>query len=73
MAIKSGKYSCAFSVLKHQTYAWYNDLPLNYKINNMSQTQNLKPVFTETSGFYIFSRDEYLKYNSRITNNPYFS
>ena len=32
----------------------------------MAQTQDLEPVFAETSGFYIFRKEDYLQSNTRI-------
>lgn len=72
LAIESGEYDCAFSVEKIQTYAWYDNKPLNYNPENMAQTQDLIPVFAETSGFYIFRKDDYLKNNTRIGKKPFF-
>jgi len=65
-------YDCSFAVEKHKTYAWYEGEPLNYSQYQTIQTQNLNPVWTETSGFYIFKKEDYLKTNSRINGKPYF-
>lgn len=71
-AVKSGEYDCAFSVQKLQAYAWFNNQPLNYNPVDMAQTQDLIPVFVETSGFYIFRKEDYLANNSRIGKKPFF-
>jgi len=65
-------YDCSFAVEKHKTYAWYNENPVNYSPFDTEQTQSLNPVYTETSGFYVFKKDDYLKTNSRINGHPYF-
>ncbi|MBL3601732.1 MAG: acylneuraminate cytidylyltransferase [gamma proteobacterium endosymbiont of Lamellibrachia anaximandri] len=70
-AVLSGNYDCSFAVQKHQTYSWFMDKPLNYDPSNMEQTQDLAPIFCETSGFYIFRKDNYLKTGSRIGETPY--
>jgi phosphoglycolate phosphatase-like HAD superfamily hydrolase/CMP-N-acetylneuraminic acid synthetase len=70
-AVLSGDYDCAFAVKRLQTYSWYDNKPLNYDPNDMSQTQDLKPVFAETSGFYIFRKADYLTNNTRIGVNPF--
>lgn len=70
-AIKSGAYDCAFSVQEHKTYSWFDDKPLNYSPLEMTQTQGLQPVFTETSGFYIFYKNSYLEKNTRIGSKPF--
>lgn len=70
-AVASGIYDCAFSVKRAQTYCWYDKKPLNYNPVDMRQTQDLSPVFLETSGFYIFRRSDYIKYGTRIGKNPF--
>lgn len=37
----------------------------------MVQTQDLEPVLAETSGFYIFRKEDYLKTNTRINQPAY--
>ena len=70
-AVLSGEFDCAFAVQRHQTYCWHQGRPLNYKPENMSQTQNLSPVFSETSGFYVFRKSDYLNNGTRIGGKPY--
>jgi CMP-N-acetylneuraminic acid synthetase/phosphoglycolate phosphatase-like HAD superfamily hydrolase len=64
--VMDGSYNCAFSVRKHSTYAWFRDKPLNYNPLNMAQTQGLDSIYLETSGFYVFRREDYLRTGSRI-------
>lgn len=71
-AVVTKGYDCSFAVEKHKTYAWYMGKPLNYSPFDTLQTQNLNPVWTETSGFYVFKKEDYLRTNSRINGNPYF-
>jgi CMP-N-acetylneuraminic acid synthetase len=63
-------YDSAFGVKKIQTFSWYEKRPLNYSLNDIPRTQDLQPVFVETSGFYIFT-SEVIKQKRRIGNNPY--
>lgn len=70
-AVLSGKYDCAFAAQELKTYCWYKDKPLNYLPSNMTQTQDLVPVYAETSGFYIFKKSDYLNTNTRIGNKPF--
>jgi len=62
-------YDSAFSVNKVQTFSWFNGNPLNYEFDDVVRTQDLEPVFWETSAFYIFKREVLLKYNRRIGEN----
>lgn len=65
-SVSSGEYDSSFSVTKHKSYSWFRGSPLNYNPSNMSQTQNIEPIYVETSGFYVFPRESYLSCNSRI-------
>lgn len=69
--VQSDEYRSAFSVKRLQTYCWFENQPLNYNPKDMAQTQDLKPVFAETSGFYIFRKDDYLHSNTRINRPAY--
>jgi len=64
-------YDSAFSVLEQQTYCWYEGKPVNYSLDNIIITQELKPIYTETSGFFIFTKEVVTKLHSRIGNSPY--
>ena len=68
-----GVYDSAFSCEKLQTFAWYNGSPLNYDLKNIPRTQTIGPVYVETSAFYIFKRDVWVRYKQRIGLNPYFA
>ena len=68
--VVSGEYDSAFSVEKVKTFAWFNNLPLNYDLNHIVRTQDIEPIYIETSGFYIFQKDLISK-NRRVGENPY--
>ncbi len=56
-----------FSVTKLQERLYDADLtPINHDLDNLVQTQDLKPIFVENSGFYIFSKDSFINYKNRI-------
>lgn len=55
-SVLSGQYDSACSVSRLRTYCWHNDKPINFTRNKISKTQDLHPVFYETSGFYIFTK-----------------
>lgn len=69
-AVLTGKFDSAISVKKHMTYSWFEGKTLNYNPTEMKQTQDLQPVYTETSGFYVFTRDSYLVNGSRVGKTP---
>jgi CMP-N-acetylneuraminic acid synthetase len=61
----------SFSVSKIQTFCWYDNKILNYSLDNVVRTQDIKPVYWETSAFYIFKSEILNKLNRRIGKNPY--
>lgn len=71
-SVLEGKFDSALSVQKKQTFIWYKGNPLNYNLNDIPRTQDIEPVFVETSGFYIFQRKHLKEFNRRVGFNPYF-
>lgn len=70
-AVKSGVYDSAFCALKLQDYLWQDGEPLNFDASNLPRTQDLKPIYQETSGIYVFTKDVYRNYRRRIGKNPF--
>ena len=70
--IISGAYDSAMSVSEVKKYFWYDSKPVNYNINDILQTQYILPAVIETSGFYMFSRDDILHHSRRIGERPMF-
>jgi CMP-N-acetylneuraminic acid synthetase len=71
--IISGDNDSAFSCRRIQTFAWYDGKPLNYDLKHIPHTQSIRPVFEETSAFYIFKRAVWTDLHQRIGLNPYFA
>ena len=65
------EYDSMFSVnrIQARTY-WGNGVPINHRLNELKQTQDLDPVYEENSNFFIFSRDSFQKSNSRLGIKP---
>lgn len=70
-AVKSGEYDSAFCAQKIQTFLWQNGEPLNFDAANLPRTQDLVPIYQETSGVYVFTKDVFLQYGRRIGSKPY--
>lgn len=70
-AVKSKQYDSAFCAVKLQDYLWRNGEPLNFDASNIPRTQDLEPIFQETSGIYVFTKEVFLKYKRRIGITPY--
>lgn len=69
--VLSGKNDSAFSAERIQTFVWYQKEPVNYNLNNVPRTQDLEPIWVETSAFYIFKKEIFTQYKRRIGFNPY--
>ena len=69
--VTDGEYDSAFSAERLQTFAWYEGRPLNYALDAIPRTQELEPVFVETSAFFIFRREVWRDLHQRIGRHPY--
>ena len=70
-AVLSGEYDSAFCAVKLQDYLWKNGEPLNFDAANLPRTQDLEPIYQETSGVYVFTKEVFQKYHRRIGVKPY--
>ncbi len=64
-------YDSAFSAERVQTFAWYQGKPINYDLNDVPRTQDMEPIWVETSAFFIFGKELFTKYNRRIGFHPF--
>lgn len=69
----SGENDSAFSAKQVKTFCWYKNRPLNYSLNKVPRTQDIEPIFIETSGFYIFEKSLWVDEHRRIGYKPYIS
>lgn len=69
--VEFDNYDSSFSAIKYKTFAWFNNTTINYELTNIPRTQDIEPVFIETSGFYIFRKEIFTKYKRRIGFKPY--
>ena len=70
-AVKSGEYDSAFCAEKIQTFLWKDGKPLNFDSSNLPRTQDLEPIYKETSGVYVFTKDVFCKYRRRVGEKPF--
>ena len=70
-AVYSGRYDSAFAAKKLQDFLWKDGAPFNYSLDNIPRTQDLPPLYEETSGFYIYKSEVITGYNRRIGERPY--
>lgn len=70
-AVLSGEYDSSFAAKKLQDFLWKDGTPFNYELNNIPRTQDLPPLFEETSGFYIYKKSVMSELNRRIGEKPF--
>ena len=59
------------TILKERLYNLKGE-PINHNKNELIQTQDLEPLYIENSGFYVFTKENFKKNNSRISSNSKF-
>lgn len=69
-AVLNQGYDSAFSVVRIQDFLWENEKPLNYSLEKIPRTQDISPIFKETSGFYIYRSEVLNQLGRRIGINP---
>lgn len=69
--VKSGEYDSAFCASKIQDYLWQDEAPLNFDATNVPRSQDLKVIYRETSGIYVFTKEVFEKHHRRIGIKPY--
>lgn len=70
-AVLSGDHDSSFAVKKLQDFLWKDGKPFNYQLDNIPRTQDLPPLYEETSGFYIYRSEIITDMHRRIGNTPY--
>ncbi len=70
-AVLSGKYDSAFAAKKVQDFLWKDGKPFNYELDNIPRTQDLSPLYEETSGFYIYKQEVMTDLHRRIGETPF--
>jgi len=70
-AVLSGSYDSSFSAKKLQDFLWKDGKPFNYELDNIPRTQDLPPLYEETSGFYIYKSNVIRELNRRIGKKPF--
>lgn len=69
--VLSGENDSAFSAERIQTFVWFHGQPINYDLNDVPRTQDMEPIWVETSAFFIFKKEVFTRYNRRIGFHPY--
>lgn len=69
--VVSGKYDSAFLAKRMQEFLWQDGTAMNFDIQHFPRTQDLKPIYSEASGAFVFTKDSFLKYDRRVGMKPY--
>ena len=69
--ILNGENDSAFSAERIQTFAWYQGKTINYNLNDVPRTQDMEPIWVETSAFFMFKKEIFTVLNRRIGFKPY--
>lgn len=64
-------FDSAFTATKIQSFLWKDGKPLNFDATNLPRTQDLKPIYQETSGVYVFERNVFTEKRRRIGDKPF--
>lgn len=70
-AVNSGEYDSALAVKKIQEFIWKDGQPMNYSIAKIPRTQDLDPLYVETTGLYIYTKNVIQNYRKRIGQHPF--
>lgn len=68
--VDSEEYDSAFTVEKIQTFLWSKGQPMNFDPDHFPRTQDLDPIYMETSGAFVFPKWVFEKYNRRVGIKP---
>lgn len=71
LAVVSGKYDSAFCAERIQDFLWLDGEPLNFDACNVPRSQDLKPIYRETSGVYVFRKEVFTQYGRRVGKRPF--
>lgn len=70
-AVRSGEHDSAFCAVRLQDYLWQGGEPLNFDATNLPRTQDIPPVYQETSGVYVFVREVFESLHRRVGKKPF--
>lgn len=70
-AVQSGEYDSAFCATRIQDFLWKDGEPMNFDATNVPRSQDIEPIYRETSGVYVFTKDVFNTYHRRIGKHPF--
>ena len=70
-AVGGEGYDSALSVSCLQEFLWKDNKPFNYDLENIPRTQDLEPLYYETCGLYVYTKELILEKQRRIGERPF--
>lgn len=70
-AVASEMYDSAFLAKKLQEFLWQDGKAMNFDVQHFPRTQDLKPIYQEAPGAYVFTKVTFEKYGRRVGIKPY--
>ncbi len=67
----SNQYDSCFTATENYSFYWLAGNPVNYRPDILPRSQDLMPLFEETTGLYGIAAESLNKYRCRIGKNPY--
>lgn len=68
---ESSVYDSTFTALREHSFFWFNQTPVNYRPCILPRSQDMEPVYEETTGLYGMSNEALKKYHCRIGSKPF--
>lgn len=68
--ISNDDIDSVFTVEEHNSFFWQNNSPVNYDPTELPRTQDLDPIYEETTGLYGITRESLLERECRIGYDP---
>lgn len=69
--MKSQEYDSIFTATENHGFYWFLGNPINYRPCILPRSQDMNPVYEETTGLYGISKEAIAKYRCRIGAKPY--
>ena len=69
--VVSKENDSAFCAVKIQDFLWSDGKPLNFDAANLPRSQDLSPIYRETSGVYVFTNEVFQRFHRRIGQSPF--
>ncbi len=64
--VLQGGFDSAFTAEKIQDFLWKDREPLNFDGTNVPRSQDIEPIYRESSGVYTFTKEVFERYHRRI-------